>query len=59
MQSRNPDFPFSPNFDFGTQGLLTQLTQNMVPPFPVNVGEFLLLDGTDFLLLDGTNLNLL
>ncbi len=57
MQSRN--FPFSPNFNFSTNGLFVVVNNDESAPFPPGEGDFILLDGTNFNLLDGTDLTLL
>ena len=54
-----PSFPFSPNFNFGTTSLLTQVFTTEGVPFPPVAGNFELLDGTPMLLLDNTNFLLL
>jgi hypothetical protein len=55
MQSRNPEFIFSVNYNFSADNLIymDKSLQVITPPTPDM--DFLLLDGTNFLLLDGTN----
>jgi hypothetical protein len=60
MQSRNPEFVFSANFDLAVDSLFDYrevVPSNPLPPPPLSF--FLLLDTTDVLLLDGTNFLLL
>ena len=59
MQSRNPEFIFSSNFNFGTDSIFTIKNDEHGSPFPPSLGNFQLLDGTPFLLLDNTNFLLL
>lgn len=59
MRTSDADFPFSPNFNFGTENLMNAKNEEQGSPFPPVSGDFNLLDGTDFLLLDGTNFLLL
>lgn len=59
MQSRNREYPFSPNFNLATDNLLVVRHFDEGAPFPPTPGNFELLDGTPFLLLDGTNFLLL
>lgn len=57
MFSRTNNFPFSPNFCFGTDNLLgTQVNQNYAPIIPPSGNVFLLSDGSSFLLSDGSEL---
>ena len=60
MFSRSSNFPFSPNFDFGTDNLMgTQINQNYKPITPPSGNLFLLLNGSPMLLLNGDDLALL
>jgi hypothetical protein len=59
MQSRSRSFFFDTTFNFGTDSVFVEKSDDIGEPFPPVEGNFLLLDGTPFLLLDGTNLLLL
>jgi hypothetical protein len=59
MRSDDSDFPFGPNFNFGTNSLFTARNVEQGNPFPIVSGEMDLLDGTHMLLLDGTDMLLL
>lgn len=59
MQQSDGDFPFSPNFNFGTDNLLVARHSEQGSPYPPVSGDMDLLDGTNMLLLDGTNMLLL
>lgn len=59
MQSRNHNFAFAVNYNFGTDNVFIQQNQDQGNTEPPISGEFRLLDGTNFMLLDGTNFLLL
>ena len=59
MQSRDQSFTFSPTFNFATDSVFVNKSNEYSPTPPPVTGNFELLDGSDFLLLDGTNLLLL
>jgi hypothetical protein len=59
MRTSDNDFPFGPNFNFGTNNLLNATNNEEGTPFPVPSGAMLLLDNTHMLLLDGTDMLLL
>ncbi len=59
MRQSDNDFPFGPNFNFGSDSLFTAKNSEQGPSFPPVSGDFDLLDGTHFLLLDGTKFLLL
>lgn len=58
MQSRNNEFPFSPNFNFSSDNLLVT-KGNKTSFIPPALNKFMLMNGTDFLLMNGTNFLLL
>ena len=59
MRSNDRGFMFEPNFNFGTDNLLSSKNSEQSATFPPVSGDFDLLDGTDYLLLDGTSFLLL
>jgi len=56
MRTSDNDFPFSPNFNFGTENLMNAQNNEQGTPFPPVSGAMLLLDDTHMLLLDGTDM---
>lgn len=59
MRTSDSDFPFGPNFNFGTENLMVAQNNEQGTPFPVPSGEFNELAGGDILLLDGGSFLLL
>lgn len=53
MRTCDSDFPFSPNFNFGTENLMNAMNNEQGIPYPVPSGEFNQLAGPDIALLDG------
>lgn len=56
MRTSDNDFPFGPNFNFGTSNLLTAQNNEQSNPFPPTSGSMLLLDNSHMLLLDNTDM---
>lgn len=59
MRTSDNDFPFGPNFNFGTDNLMNATNNEQGAPFPPVSGEFDMLLGPDIALLDGTSFLLL
>jgi len=59
MRTSDNDFPFGPNFNFGTDNLMNAQNSEQGAPFPVPSGTFWILDNTPFELLDSTDFLLL